>query len=140
MLTNGGWIHKEPVKETELIETAFEDFNKVLADLFLAYADTSFSENEFDQRLNWFAETVKRRRAEFFEQFKQHHLEWAVNDPLYDGDAYRKLPEGAETMVGFMRVGYSFWQIMGDSVTSDHAYGARLLPKKMGRAKRRLAD
>lgn len=151
VLTSAGWILKEPVKETELSETFLEYFDTVLSNLFLAYADTSLTEQQFDEKLSSFNELTKKLRKELCAQFTKHHLGWSMTDPMYVGDAYRKLPEGAELMFGPIRADYSFF----DHITvndpdvrvnpgSPRHKGSKPMPtfkgkvvaKKMGRKKR----
>jgi hypothetical protein len=115
VLTSGGWIQKEAVKETELSETFLEYFDAVSRDLFFAYADTSLQEHEFEGKLQRFVLLVRRLRGELCTQFTKHHLSWMLTDPMYVGDPYRKLPDGAEIMMGPIRADYSFF----DHITVD---------------------
>jgi hypothetical protein len=108
VLTNDGWIYKESIKETELIETGLEHFDRVFGDLFLAFADTGLSEDEFFPRLQKFVNLTKRLRKELCDRFAKQHLSWAINDPSYVGDPYRKLPDGTHELIGPMSVDYHF--------------------------------
>lgn len=109
VLTSDGWVHKEQVRETKLSETFLEYFDTVLGDLFLAYADTSLTEQVFKEKLAKFSDITKALRKELCDQFAKMHLGWAMSDPMYVGDPYRKLPEGAELMMGPIRADYSFF-------------------------------
>ncbi|HKG58894.1 MAG TPA: hypothetical protein VKB05_03870 [Pyrinomonadaceae bacterium] len=92
-----------------------EYFDTVLSGLFLAYADTSLTESQFALKLLRFTELTKKLRMELSEQFTKHHLAWASTDPMYVGDPYRKLPDGASVMLGPVKTDYHFF----DHITVD---------------------
>lgn len=102
-------------KRNELSETFLEYFDTVLSGLFLAYADTSLTESQFALKLLRFTELTKKLRMELSEQFTKHHLAWASTDPMYVGDPYRKLPDGASVMLGPVKTDYHFF----DHITVD---------------------
>lgn len=111
VLTKDGWLQKEPTPEIELGEQALDAFDKVIADLTLAYADTSLTEEQFFPILQRSINSIKRFRGRLVDEFTRHHLSWAMTDPMY----VRKLPDGSEIMFGPIRADYTFF----DHVTVD---------------------
>lgn len=101
-----------------------EYFDAVSRDLFFAYADTSLHESEFESKLQTFCDLTRKLRKELCSQLAQHHLGWMLNDPMYAGDPYRKLPDGSEIMMGPIKAGYTFF----DHITIDDP-DFRLNPK-----------
>lgn len=134
VLTKDGWLQKEPTPEIELSERSLEAFEKAVADLTLAYADTSLTEEQFFPILQRFVNLTKQFRAKLIDEFTKHHLSWALTDPLYVGDPYRKLPDGAEVMFGPIRADYSFF----DHVTVNDP-DVRINPDSLRYTRRRKA-
>lgn len=84
----------------------------------MAYADTSLTELEFDEKLVNFVTLTKSLRGQLSEEFKTLLLERGLNDPLAK-DPYQKLPHNAQQRFGRTKVSYR-WD--GESPTGVSGY------------------
>jgi 20S proteasome alpha/beta subunit len=108
VLTDGGWLARERVDEVTAREQVFEWLDAALSHVYLSFADTSITKEQFEDTLEKFNTTIKTLRANHFEEFKDAHLKMAISDPSYAGDPYRTLPDDARSQFGPMAVHYHF--------------------------------
>lgn len=131
VLTDGGWLLRERTDKVEKHESVFDQLDAALSYIYLPFADTSITQEEFDQRLTTLIDTIRKLRTNHFDEFRDAHLSMAINDPTYQGDAYQTLPNNTRTQIGFYSVGYEFEH----TPEGISGYG-KLLPKKPARASR----
>lgn len=97
ILRDDGWIQQERLNGTELSEWFFEEFDNALGKVYLAFADTSLTEREFEPHLDEFIATVKSLRSQLFEQAATTVLRQALSDPEFK-DPIKRLPNATRRL------------------------------------------
>jgi hypothetical protein len=115
VITNGGWIQKARLVETDLSESFFKRVDNIFSETLLSFADPSLDDQGFDDAIALFTDHTRILRQEYAANFQEQVMRLVQTDPTFR-DAYQKLPEGTRRVFG-----KTAWRYRFDDETGGYA-------------------
>lgn len=106
-ITSDGRVGIERIEDSKKQEQFFEQFNEALKDIFLFSPDTSIPNEQLDEKLELFIQTIKELRKGYFDDMMFTDLRRALTEPNSNkGHVYQRFPLGATTERGISEPTY----------------------------------